>query len=189
MPTRREFLRAGGLALAGLAAPWLDTRLPGARLLASAAVAAADRVAEIRMRSDALGSRVWFDPIGLRVMPGTTVRWVLEGNVHSATAYHPSNGFASRIPAGAEPWDSGMLTEPGQSFAVRLAVPGVYDYYCIPHEMAGMVGRIVVAPEGADVDAIREPGQATGGLKPPSPAALAAFPPIASILRGGAVRL
>jgi plastocyanin len=189
MPTRRELLGAGGLALAGLAGPWLAARLPGGRLLAPAAAAAAGREAVIRMRSDALGSRVWFDPVGLRVAPGTTVRWVLEANVHSATAYHPSNGFAPRIPSGAEPWDSGMLTEPGQSFAVRLDVPGVYDYYCIPHEMAGMVGRIVVAPEGAEIDAVREPVRGAGGLKPPSPAALAAFPPIDSILRSGAVRL
>ena len=188
MTTRREFLQAGGLALAGLAAPLFDPRNPGGRLLRSIATAAPARVAEIRMRSDALGSRVWFDPIGLRVVPGTTVRWVLEANVHSATAYHPSNGFAPRIPAGAEPWDSGILSEPGQSFARRLEIPGVYDYYCIPHEMAGMVGRIVVAPEGAKIGEIAEPARASGGLKPPSPAALSAFPSIAEILTIGAVR-
>ena len=27
---------------------------------------------------------------------------------------------------------------------MTLDRPGVYDYYCQPHEMAGMVGRIVV---------------------------------------------
>lgn len=188
MTTRREFLQAGGLALAGLAAPVLDARIPGGRLLRSIAAAAPARAVEIRMRSDALGSRVWFDPVGLRVTPGTTVRWVLEANVHSATAYHPANGFASRIPSGAEPWNSGMLTEPGQSFATRLEIPGVYDYYCIPHELAGMVGRIVVAPEGAHVGEIPDPAAGSGGLKPPSPAALAAFPSIATILRSGTVR-
>lgn len=188
MTTRREFLQAGGLALAGLAAPLLDPRIPGGRLLRSIAAAAPASAVEIRMRSDALGSRVWFDPIGLRVAPGTTVRWVLEANVHSATAYHPSNGFASRIPAGAEPWDSGILTEPGQTFTRRLEFPGVYDYYCIPHEMAGMVGRIIVAPEGAEIGEIAEPARVSDGLKPPSPAALAAFPSVAEILRLGAVR-
>jgi plastocyanin len=189
MTTRREFLQAGGLALAGLALPLLDPRIAGERLLGSIAAAAGPaRAVEIRMRSDALGSRVWFDPIGLRVTPGTTVRWVLDANVHSATAYHPSNGFASRIPAGAEPWDSGILTEPGQVFARRLEIAGVYDYYCIPHEMAGMVGRIVVAPEGAEIGEIAEPAPAAGGRKPPSPAALAAFPSVAEILRSGAVR-
>ena len=38
---------------------------------------------------------------------------------------------------------------PGESFAVELTEPGVYDYYCIPHEHAGMVGRIVVGGPGA----------------------------------------
>ncbi len=31
---------------------------------------------------------------------------------------------------------------------MTLTVPGVYDYFCIPHEMAGMLGRIVVASPG-----------------------------------------
>ena len=188
MATRREFLRAGGLALAGLAAGGADPRVAGARL-ARVLSGSSGRVAEIRMGSDSLGSRVWFDPVGLLVAPGTTVRWVLEANVHSATAYHPTNGsWAPRIPAGAEPWDSGILTEPGQTFERRLDVPGVYDYYCIPHEMAGMVGRIVVTPAGESGNHIREPGPASGGLRPPSAAALAALPSIEAIVRNGSVR-
>lgn len=186
MATRREFLQAGGLALAGLAATWADPRVAGARrglVLAGSAL----RVGEIRMRSDSQGSRVWFDPGGLRVAPGTTVRWVLEANVHSTTAYHPANGgWASRIPAGAEPWDSGMLTAPGQTFELRLDVPGVYDYHCIPHEMAGMVGRIVVIPEGAAGHDLREPGPPAVGMRPPSIAALAALPSIEAIVGNGA---
>ncbi len=32
---------------------------------------------------------------------------------------------------------------------MTLETEGVYDYYCIPHEMLGMVGRIVVGePHG-----------------------------------------
>ncbi len=31
---------------------------------------------------------------------------------------------------------------------VRLSVEGIYDYFCKPHEFAGMVGRIVVAGQG-----------------------------------------
>ena len=34
-----------------------------------------------------------------------------------------------------------------------LTRSGVYDYFCIPHEHAGMVGRIVVAAEGEAVSA------------------------------------
>ena len=38
------------------------------------------------------GSHVWFDPIGLLVRPGQTVRWTNReaGNVAHATAYHPA---------------------------------------------------------------------------------------------------
>jgi plastocyanin len=129
MPARRAFLLAAAAAL-----------------LAPAAAGAAE--AEIRMRSDADGSWVGFDPIGLWVAPGTTVRWRCESNVHSTAAYHPGNdGHSLRIPEAARPWRSGYL-QPGDSFAVRLAAEGVYDYYCAPHEMAGMVGRIVVGRPG-----------------------------------------
>jgi len=130
--SRREFLKAGGLALAGLGLGpnhWA----PGAALEV------------IEMRSDPLGSQVWFDPIGLYVEPGTTVRWTVRENVHTTTAYHPRNDHhALRVPESAVPWDSGFLVHPGDHFDVTLTVAGVYDYYCMPHEAAGMVGRIVV---------------------------------------------
>ena len=136
-PSRREFLKVGGLALAGLGfAPRLGW-LPAA-------------VEVIEMRSDAAGSRVWFDPIGLLVEPGTIIRWVVRQNVHTTTAYHPRNDHHPlRIPDRATPWDSGFLVNPGNHFDVTLSVPGVYDYYCMPHEAAGMVGRIVVGSSRA----------------------------------------
>ena len=70
---RRHILRIGGGFLAGLASP----RLP----LAAEAV-------EIRMQGNADGSQVWFDPIGLRIQPGQTIRWINldPGNSHTATA-------------------------------------------------------------------------------------------------------
>ena len=123
-------MTAGGLALAGLAVP---------------AVLAAARPVGIHMRASARGEEVWFDPIGLWVPPGQTVRWILHQDVHTTTAYHPSNDQHSlRIPEGARPWDSGFLVKPGAHFDVTFTVEGVYDYYCLPHEEAGMVGRIVV---------------------------------------------
>jgi hypothetical protein len=62
---------------------------------------------------------------------------------------------------------------------VELTEPGVYDYFCIPHEHAGMVGRIVVGSPGAD--AARPDGDLPD-------AALKAFPPVEAILRQGIVR-
>lgn len=162
--SRRQVLLAGGLTLAGL------PRLPS---IASASEAG---TVTIRMKSDPTGAKVYFDPIGVLVMPGTTIRWVVQSNVHTTTAYHPANGdFPQRIPDAADPWDSGYLTEPGASFSVTLTVEGVYDYFCRPHEAAGMVGRIIVGrPAGP-------------GLRPPGdelpPAAREAFPSIEDIMK------
>jgi plastocyanin len=108
---------------------------------------------EIAMTGRSDGSRVWFDPVGLVVEPGQTVRWVNRDNVnsHTSTAYHPANfDKPRRLPEAAAPWDSDYLL-PGEAFEVTLTEPGVYDYFCVPHEHAGMVGRIVVGsaqPQG-----------------------------------------
>lgn len=104
----------------------------------------------IEMRGTARGERVWFAPRGLAVSTGTTIRFVNRdpGNSHTATAYHPDVfDRARRIPRNAAPWNSDFLL-PQESFKVTLTAPGVYDYYCIPHEMAAMVGRIVVGHPG-----------------------------------------
>lgn len=99
------------------------------------------------MRGTTRGERIWFAPVGLAVSPGTTLRFIIrdKGNSHTATTYHPANYDRSRrIPSNAEPWDTGFLL-PGESAEILLNEPGVYDYYRIPHEMAAMVGRIVVS--------------------------------------------
>lgn len=125
--------------------------LIGMFLILGAALAQEDSAAEgdvveIRMVTD--GSDFYFDPVGLRVEPGTTVRFVNESGQHTATAYCEDNGKERRIPEGAECWDSGMLVEEGASFEVTLSEEGVYDYFCLPHEALGMVGRIIVgSPE------------------------------------------
>ncbi len=177
MLTRRGFVTAGGLLLAGLAVP---------------RPARAARTVEIRMRSDTLGTEVWFDPIGVHVEPGTTIRWVVEQNVHTTTAYHPENDMHSlRIPERAQPWNSGFLVQPGAHFEVTLSVVGVYDYFCAPHEIAGMVGRIVVGKPGGPGALPYEyfkgkPG--TAGWKPVPIAAEHAFPSVRAIMRQRVVK-
>lgn len=162
-------------------------RLTRRALLAGATAALAlparaGGLVEIVMQGDGGGARVWFDPAGLLVAPGSTVRWTNRevGNVHTATAYHPANlDRPRRMPATANPWNSDYLM-PGESFEVTLTVPGVYDFYCIPHEHAGMVGRIVVGAVPADWH-----GWPDGDLPE---VALAAFPDAATIVAEGAVR-
>ena len=138
----------------------------------------------IRMHTNAAGSSVGFDPIGIRIAPGQVVRWVNEANVHTTTAYHPAHDRQLRIPQAAEPWDSGYLVEPGASFEITLEEPGSYDYFCRPHEAAGMVGRIVVGEPSSSV-----PEVADGEEGAPPPAALKAFPAVEEIMRRGSVPL
>ena len=45
-----------------------------------------------------MGSRVWFDPIGLSVEPGTTVRWIVRENVHTTMRAPPPGGPSSPPP-------------------------------------------------------------------------------------------
>ncbi len=159
--SRRNLLITGGAAIAAL--------FPAIRALAG-------DVARITMSGDSLGAEVWFDPVGLLVRPGTTVTWQNNdpGNSHTSTAYHPANrDHPLRIPPGAMPWDSGYLL-PGETFDVVLTEPGVYDYYCQPHEASGMRGRIVVAASGT------VPVEPSGNLP--------GLPAVAEIVRLGVVR-
>jgi plastocyanin len=180
MISRRILLKAGGLWLAGLA--W-------GRFVWGAG---GEDVAEIFMRSTPDGSMVTFDPVGLLVSPGQRVRWVNDGNnVHTATAYHPANDHHPlRIPAAATPWNSGYLVKKGANFEVMLTVEGIYDYYCIPHEASGMVGRIIVSGARGVTPASFAPYPDNPGRKEwktiPD-AALRNFPTIPAILKKGRI--
>jgi plastocyanin len=146
------------------------------------------------MRSDERGEHAWFDPAGLLIQRGDTVRWIMEspGNPHTTSAYHPKNADHSlRIPESATPWDSGFLVNPGNHFDVTLTVDGVYDYFCLPHEESGMVGRIIVGRPGGPGARpfdyfVGRPG--TEGWRPVSPAARAGFPAVAEIMAKRIVR-
>ncbi len=170
MLARRTVLQAGGWA-AGLV-------LLGAPLTSVAAP-----IVEIQMRGNADGSAVWFDPVGVLIESGQTVRWINadRGNSHTSTAYHPQNtDHPRRIPAAAEPWNSDYLL-PDQTFELRFTAAGVYDYFCIPHEIGGMVGRIIVGRPGG-------PGARSPAKDIPA-AARAAFPSVKRIMAEGIVRL
>ncbi len=159
---------------------------------AAAATAQPHRVVEVRMVQTPAGATL-FDPAGIHISVGDTVRWVQVAGYHSTTAYHPENDHHElRIPENAKPWDSGVLIaeypNKGSSFEHTFTEPGVYDYFCEPHEMAGMVGRIVVGEPGSG------PGTKPFGYasqkhwKVVPAAARQAFPSIADIMAKGMVR-
>ncbi|MFB6266663.1 MAG: plastocyanin/azurin family copper-binding protein [Halodesulfurarchaeum sp.] len=155
---RRTVLRAGGQALAGL----------GIAALGTGRARAASH--DIGMYTE--GGAYYFDPIGLFVEPGDTVRWILESGVHTATSYSPTNPGANvqRIPDAAEPWNSGTISQPGASYEYTFEVSGTYDYYCIPHKSLGMVGRVVCGEPGgpAEQGSIPSPDRPKEGSLPPS---------------------
>ena len=167
--TRRHALGLGGALIAAL---FLRT-----------ALARSSDATEIVMGGRSDGSRVWFNPAGVLIKPGQTVRWINRdaGNAHTATAYHPANfDKPRRIPQSARPWDTDYLL-PGGDFSVTFTVPGVYDYFCVPHEHAGMVGRIIV---GAPQPEQHGGNTADEGIPV---AALQAFPSVEDIMKKGAV--
>jgi plastocyanin len=178
--SRRACLKAGALSLASLAMP------------AEARAAATRQIVEIRMWGSQDGTKVGFDPVGILVESGQTVRWLLDSSVHTATAYHPANGKHSlRIPEAAAPWDSGYLVNPGEHFDVTLTAEGVYDYFCLPHEMAGMVGRIMVGrptgPGALPFDYFLDNPEAAQ-WRPVPDAAAKAFPSIDQIMNQKIIR-
>ena len=164
--------------------------LAGAALLACAGTATAATV-EVKLVQTPAGN-TYFDPAGIRIAPGDTVRWIQISGFHSVTAYHPRNdNHELRIPESAEPWDSDILLadypKRGATFEHVFTVPGVYDYFCKPHEMAGMVGRVVVGSPG-DGPGTKAFGYAPSEHWKPIPeVARKAFPPVAEILQKGAV--
>lgn len=169
--TRRQVMKIGGGVFAAL-------------ILRPARAAT---IHDIAMEGRPDGSRVWFQPAGIHIQPGDTLRWTNRdaSNSHTVTAYHPDiYARPLRIPKGAKPWDSDYLL-PNQSFSLTLTEEGVYDYYCVPHEAAGMVGRIVVGTPPAVEIAAAQPDP---NLTPLPEAALNNFPSVQEILSKGAVR-
>jgi len=87
-----------------------------------------------------------------------TVVWANSGSRN-----HTVTGYDDGIPEGAEyfasggfdneqaardAWansiDGGGVVKPGETYEHTFEVPGDYYYVCIPHEDAGMLGKIVV---------------------------------------------
>jgi plastocyanin len=99
-----------------------------------------------------------FEPHVVRVNPGGSITWELESGTHTTTAYHPDNDRPLRMPEGAIPWDSGMLSEQGATFEHTFETEGVYDYVCVPHESTGMLGSVIVGePDAHDQPGLAEP--------------------------------
>jgi plastocyanin len=70
-----------------------------------------------------------------------------ESSLPDDAAYFASGGFNSE-PEARDAWENSLQgggnIAPGATYEHTFDVPGTYRYFCIPHESAGMVGKILV---------------------------------------------
>lgn len=110
-----------------------------------------------------------FDPVGLAVDVGDTVRFEVAEGSHAVAAYHPLLQRTRRVPGSSPAFSSPLLTQ-GSYWLYTFDHEGVHDAFCLTHEWAGMVVRVVV---GGDADAeggtARRGSVAQGGrVEPPT---------------------
>jgi halocyanin-like protein len=78
------------------------------------------------------GGNFAFSPVAVRIDAGTTVKWVWtgEGSFHNVVAEDGS-------------FQSEQTNNAGFEFEQTFEDPGLYRYYCSPHESLGMKGIIL----------------------------------------------
>ena len=97
-----------------------------------------------------------YQPREITVAVGETVVWEnTSARAHTVTAtaggipdtaeFFASGGFDDYESAKAA-WDAdfGGILESGDRFEHTFAVPGAYEYVCIPHREGGMFGTVIV---------------------------------------------
>ena len=137
---RRRFLREAG-AVGGAAA---------AVGLAGCAGVGGEPDFDVGMRASA------YEPRQITVSTGDTVVWentsarahtvtATAGGIPSEAEFFASGGFDDYETA-LSAWQSdfGGGLESGDRFEHTFAVPGTYEYVCIPHREGGMFGTVVV---------------------------------------------
>ncbi len=76
----------------------------------------------------------------LKIAAGTEVTFVWESDTHNvAVESQPEGANWEGSPGG-----NGKTYDAGYEFSHTFEVPGKYEYYCVPHETAGMKGAIIV---------------------------------------------
>ncbi|UPV99558.1 plastocyanin/azurin family copper-binding protein [Halorussus gelatinilyticus] len=91
------------------------------------------------------GGSLVFEPAELTIAPGTTVNWVWESDNHNivvssqpeAASWQGTDGPPSKT------------YNTGHEYSHTFQATGTYEYYCQPHETAGMTASITVQEGGA----------------------------------------
>lgn len=101
-----------------------------------------------------MNNQLRFLPDTVRIAAGETIRWRNTSDVlHTVTADPGLAADASNVtlPQGASTFDSGNIA-PGEIFEYTFSVPGTYQYICVPHELVGMIGWVIVSESKTDGD-------------------------------------
>jgi plastocyanin len=89
-----------------------------------------------------------FEPERITVRVGDTVEWRNPTRLPHTVTTDPEEAQDPehvQLPEGAEPFNSGNIM-PDETFSHTFNVAGEYQYFCIPHEMQGMLGHVTVEP-------------------------------------------
>lgn len=81
-----------------------------------------------------------FVPDSVRIAAGDTVQWYQLNGDHTSTS-----GVDSNDPNAGSDYNGIFGTTP-PTFEFQFNTPGSYSNFCIPHELFGMKGKIVVTP-------------------------------------------
>jgi plastocyanin len=87
-----------------------------------------------------------FDPVRVRVEPGSTVVWDNE----STGSYTSHTVTSAQFHDVAESWSYDESFEGGESLSYTFEESGVYEYYCTIHGKASMCGVVLVGDATLD---------------------------------------
>jgi plastocyanin len=88
-----------------------------------------------------------FAPKDIVIQKGDTVIWEWETGAHTTT-----NGTGGADPNSGTLWDA-PITSSNTTFQYTFDDAGSFPYYCVPHELANMVGSVTVE-EGTPTETI-----------------------------------
>lgn len=92
---------------------------------------------ELRVTVGAKGANgyYYFGPAAVAVSPGTSVIWEWNGKGGTHNVVSSSGAFTS----------GQLVDEKGHTFVNEFVNPGVYRYFCSPHQSLGMKGAVFVS--------------------------------------------
>jgi plastocyanin len=88
-----------------------------------------------------------FQPDAVRIKAGETVEWRNRSLFTHTVTDDPAqakDAADAQLPEGAPPFSAQVSA--GEIYRHIFTVPGIYRYFCLPHEGRGMHGQVTVEP-------------------------------------------